>query len=249
LTNLLSKETDILIETQSKLKKTNEELEQFAYAASHDMREPLRMITNYMQMVQRKLHGKIDDKINQYLHFAADGGLRMQKIIDDILTYTKINRDESAHENIDISNLLIEVNKNLEVLIKQHRAKIEYGSLPILKGNKNQLLRLFQNLIENSIKFRKKENPNIKIIAQKNNNNWLFSIRDNGIGMNKEYLDSIFLVFKRINRKSEYPGSGIGLSQCKKIVESHDGNIWVESEPEKGSTFFFTIPLKNEISN
>ncbi|MDH5720229.1 MAG: ATP-binding protein [Spirochaetia bacterium] len=245
MTNLLSYESMLLVESQGKLKRINDELDEFTYAASHDMKEPLRMITNYTQLLQKKNQNKLDEKSVQYLNYALENSVRMQRIIDDMLDYARFNKQKEYFSTIDATQILNEVVQNLEVFIQENKAEIKFGSLPEVTANRSQLFRLFQNLIENAIKFRKQnENPVIHINAEKKEKEIIFSVKDNGIGIQNEYLDQIFKAFKRLHKKEDYSGSGIGLSQCKKIVELHNGRIWAESVQEEGSVFYFSIPVK-----
>ncbi len=224
------------------LARSNAELEQFAYVASHDLQEPLRMIASYLQLLQRKYQGKIDDKADKYIHFAVDGASRMQNLINDLLEFSRVTTRARDFESVDCDFVLNQVLSNLEVPIKENEVAISYDPLPEITADNVQLAQVFQNLISNAIKFRSEEAPRIHISVKKETDQWLFSVQDNGIGIDPKYSEKIFEVFKRLHRKEEYPGTGIGLSICKKIVERHRGHIWVESELGKGSTFRFTLP-------
>lgn len=222
------------------LTRSNTELEQFAYVASHDLQEPLRMITSYLQLLENRYKDKLDKDANEFIAFAVDGSARMKILILSLLEYSRVNRVK-PFEEIDVNLLLKDVLANLSNSIKESNAVIKIDDLPKIKGDHLLIGQLFQNLIENGIKFRKDKNPEIIISGKKENNEYLFSVKDNGIGIQKEYMNKIFVIFQRLNSKEKYPGTGIGLAICKKIVEKHGGKIWVESEMEKGSTFYFTI--------
>ncbi|MDH5720226.1 MAG: ATP-binding protein [Spirochaetia bacterium] len=243
MSELRSNEVRLLVEAQKNLKRVNDELDEFTYAASHDMQEPLRMITSYTQLIKKKNQNKLDEKSVQYLNYALENSVRMQRIIDDMLDYARYNKNKDILKTIDTTEVLNEIVENFKAPIKKNKAQIKYDSLPKITANREQLFRLFQNLIENALKFCKKdESPIIHINAEKKENEIIFSIKDNGIGIEQKYFDKIFMAFKRLHKKEEYPGSGVGLSQCKKIVEMHNGRIWVESIPKEGSTFYFSIP-------
>jgi light-regulated signal transduction histidine kinase (bacteriophytochrome) len=225
------------------LTRSNEELEQFAYVSSHDLQEPLRMISSYLQLLQRRYQGKIDDKADKYIYYAVDGAARMQNLINDLLEFSRVSTRAGEPEPTDSESILNQVLSNLDLFIKQNRAAISHDSLPEVMVDSTQLAQLFQNLIANGIKYHGEEKPKIHISAKKKANEWVFSVQDNGIGIDQQYSEKIFEVFKRLHKKEEYPGTGIGLAICKKIVERHGGRIWVESELGKGSTFYFTLPM------
>ncbi|MGB9939098.1 AAA family ATPase [Methanosarcina sp.] len=238
------KKTEIILKLKlGELARSNAELEQFAYVASHDLQEPLRMITSYLQLLQRKYQGELDDKADKYINFAVDGASRMQSLINDLLEFSRVTTKAREFEPVECELILDRVLSDLEISIKENKAIISYDPLPEVIADNTQLAQVFQNLISNAIKFRSKELPEIYISAEKKEDQWLFSVSDNGIGIDPKYSDRIFEVFKRLHKREEYPGTGIGLSICKKIVERHGGNIWVESEPGKGSTFYFTLPI------
>jgi PAS domain S-box-containing protein len=224
------------------LARSNAELEQFAYVASHDLQEPLRMISSYLQLLQRRYQGKIDDKADKYIYFAVDGAARMQNLINDLLEFSRVATRAKEPESTDCEFLLDKVLSNLDLYIKQNKATVSHGPLPEIMADNNQLAQLFQNLIINGIKFHSDEAPKVHISAEKKANKWVFSVQDNGIGIDPQYSEKIFEVFKRLHNKDEYPGTGIGLAICKRIIERHGGLIFVESELGKGSTFYFTLP-------
>jgi signal transduction histidine kinase len=219
----------------------NEELEKFAYVASHDMQEPLRTIISYIQLLQSKYKDKLDDEGNEFMDFVVEASLRMRNIIIDLLQYSRINRNESVLEPVDINKVLKEVLENMDNSIRDSNATIHAEDLPTIKANYSQMIQLFQNLISNAIKFKSDKAPEITISATTTKNDYLFSIQDNGIGIEQKYSDKIFQIFQRLHSIKQYPGTGIGLAICLKIIQRHEGRIWMESEPDKGTTFFFTI--------
>jgi len=227
---------------QEELGRSNRELEQFAYVASHDLQEPLRMIASYTQLLAERYRGQLDDNADRYIRYAVDGAVRMQALIDDLLRFSRIGNHGISLQNADCNEAVETACKNLEAAIRETGAEVQYDRLPVVVADGRLLVQLFQNLIGNSIKFRAKEPPRIRISAEKHNREWAFAIRDNGIGIASQHLQSIFGIFKRLHTHEEYPGSGIGLSICKKIVEQHGGRIWVESAPEQGATFKFVLP-------
>jgi light-regulated signal transduction histidine kinase (bacteriophytochrome) len=223
------------------LERKNRELEQFAYVASHDLQEPLRTTSTSAELFHKQYKGKLDDRADKYLGFIMQSTERMRVLIGDLLEYSRIGKKKELNE-VDCNLLLGEVLADLGTAIDETGAKIKTASLPVLNGYSTELKLLFQNLIINAIKFRKKGiAPEIEIRAEKSAENWKFSIRDNGIGMEQHHSEKIFIIFQRLHTRNEYPGSGIGLSHCKKIAELHKGKIWVESRPGLGSTFYFTI--------
>jgi PAS domain S-box-containing protein len=226
------------------LSRSNEELEQFAYVSSHDLQEPLRMISSYLQLLQRRYKGNIDEKADKYIYFAVDGAARMQVLINDLLEFSRVTTKAREPEPTDSKLVLDQVLSNLDLYIQQNKATVSYCSLPEVIADSTQLAQVFQNLIANGIKFHDGKAPQISISARKKESEWVFSVKDNGIGFDPQYSEKIFEVFKRLHKKEEYPGTGIGLSICKKIIERHGGRIWAESELGKGSTFYFTLPIK-----
>ena len=226
----------------NKLKISNRELEQFAYVASHDLQEPLRMVSSFTQLLERRYKDKLDDDANDYIGFVVEGAQRMKNLIDDLLAFSRLNTTVREFEVVLMDVALDDVLINLKAYIRDHNAQISHDRLPTIKGDPIQINQLLQNLIANAIKFHGDKPPQIQISAQEFGDKWLFSIRDNGIGIDPKHQDQIFSIFKRLHTREDYEGTGIGLSICKRIVERHGGNIWVESELGKGSTFFFTIP-------
>jgi signal transduction histidine kinase len=221
---------------------SNKELEQFAYVASHDLQEPLRMVASFTQLLERRYKDKLDQDANDFIHYAVDGANRMQKLINDLLDYSRITSRGKDFDKVDVSQVLGQAVSNLQQLIIENTALITNDDLPELKADESQILRVFQNLIENAIKFKKKsEMPKIHISCKKKNEFYEFAVRDNGIGMDMQFHDRVFTIFQRLHSKEEYPGTGIGLSICKRIVERHGGKIWFESKENEGTTFYFTL--------
>lgn len=229
------------------LKRSNAELEQFAYVASHDLQEPLRTITSYVQLLAKRYDNKLDQDANDFINYAVDGANRMQTLIYSLLDYSRINRIK-PFEVINVHEVISEVLKDMESTIQEKGAVIRHDELPLITGDKVLIGQLFHNLIANAIKFKGLKSPEITIRGHKRNGEYLFSVKDNGIGIQKEYREKIFVIFQRLHTKDKFPGTGIGLAICKKIVERHGGKIWVESEIDNGSTFYFTINanLKNQ---
>jgi two-component system, sensor histidine kinase and response regulator len=226
------------------LARSNRDLEQFAYVASHDLQEPLRMVATYTQLLAERYQGKLDADADKYIHYAVDGSLRMQKLVQDLLAFSRVGRKGLALETIDCNATLQASLKNLEAAIQESSAVIQYNQLPLVMADSSQLAQLFQNLIGNAIKFRSSRPPVIRVDAEAKRKEWVFSVADNGIGIAPEHAESVFVIFRRLHARAEYPGNGIGLSICKKIVEQHGGRIWVESQLDHGSTFRFTLPMK-----
>jgi len=243
LKELKLKELNEEIEKQNLLlSSSNSELEQFAYVTSHDLQEPLRMITGFLTLLETKYADQLDDKARQYIHFAVDGAVRMRQIILDLLEYSKINQDISEPQNIDIEKILEETIQLLAGTITEKNASVSWDNMPCIFGQRAPIQQLFNNLISNSLKYHSPGiPPEIKITVQNLRNKWQFCISDNGIGIDPAFSERIFELFNRLHTRKDYEGTGIGLALCKRIVEKHGGEIWVDSLPEKGSKFCFTI--------
>lgn len=235
-----------LRETLEKLERSNKDLEQFAYAVSHDLCEPLRSISGFIQLLARRYKGNLDEDADRFISRSMAAAARMQDMITNILEYSRLNSSNNEFTSIDCNEVLNHVIANLEGAINESKTKITHDHLPTVSANFLQLLRVFQNLIANAIKFHSGKRPEIHVGVKRKNNNYQFSISDNGIGIDPKHFELIFVIFQRLHNRQEYPGSGAGLAICKKIVERHGGTIWVESEVGRGSTFYFTIPIKNK---
>jgi signal transduction histidine kinase len=244
------------LKTMEKLKRTtmdlersNTELQQFAYVASHDLTEPLRMVVSYLELVSSRAEKKLGEEEREFIGYASDGARRMQHLIQDLLAYARVDTRGRPLEPTDCERVLASVLANLKLAIAESQATIEHDPLPIVEGDVVQLTQVFQNLIGNAIKFRGKKSPIIHVGARQQNGEWIFHVKDNGIGIDPKNFERIFVLFQRLHTRQEYPGTGMGLAICKKIIERHGGRIWVESKPGEGTTFYFTIPAKNEKPN
>jgi signal transduction histidine kinase len=231
-----------LAEKAAELKRSNQELEQFAYVASHDLQEPLRMITGYTQLLAKRYGDKLDQNANEYIDYAVEGAKRMQRLIHDLLDYSRVGTRGKEFATTDCGTVVAGTLRALQPAIEESAATVTHDPLPTVMGDESQLTQLFQNLIGNAIKYRGGKPPVVQVSCRQGDDHWLFSVRDNGIGIDPQYANRIFVIFQRLHARDEYPGTGIGLAVCKKIVERHGGKIWVESELGKGATFHFTIP-------
>jgi PAS domain S-box-containing protein len=227
--------------SMKELKRSNQELEQFAYIASHDLQEPLRMVSSFTQLLERQYKDKLDATASEYINYAVEGAKRMQLLINDLLSYSRVNTKGEKFEDVYLDKVLDDVLFNMEILIEENNATITKKSLPKICADYYQMVQVFQNLIGNAIKYRSEEKPQILISAQKEDDHWLFSVEDNGIGIESDYYEQVFKIFRRLHNHDEYEGTGIGLAITKRIIERHKGQIWVESEPGTGSNFHFTI--------
>ncbi|MBF0168939.1 MAG: DUF3365 domain-containing protein [Alphaproteobacteria bacterium] len=242
---LVQKRTQELTAANAALGRSNAELEQFAYAVSHDLQEPLRMVASYVQLLGRRYQGKLDADADAFIGFAADGAKRMQRMITDLLDYSRVQSKSDPFQPVALSEALDLALGNLDLIIQETEAKLSLpvGGMPTILGDKSQLGRLFQNLIGNAIKYRDTGRPpEITIAVTWKKPFWALSIQDNGIGIEPQHFERIFRVFQRLHGRDKYEGSGIGLAICKKIVERHGGRIWVESQPGQGACFCFTLP-------
>lgn len=226
------------------LKRSNEQLEQFAYVASHDLQEPLRMITSYLQLLERRYKNQLDQDANEFIAYAVDGATRMKALINDLLAYSRVKTGEQNFKRFDMKSAMDQAVNNLQITINDDNAQITIENLPSINGDEAQFVQLFQNLLSNAIKFHGDAPPQITVKGERAGNEWKVCVRDNGIGMEPQYLERIFVIFQRLHSKEQYPGTGIGLAICKKVVEHHGGRIWAESSPGLGTTFWFTIPIR-----
>lgn len=226
------------------LRRSNRDLQQFAYVASHDLQEPLRMVASFVQLLERRVKDQIPEEAREWINFAVDGVKRMQGLINDLLQYSRVGTRGKEFEQVDLNAVLEYVTTNLQAAIEEHKAQVTHDELPTVLGDKVQLGQLFQNLVGNAIKFHGEKPPEVHVSAEQRDGKWLFAVRDNGIGIDPEYADRIFVIFQRLHTREEYAGTGIGLAICKKIVERHGGEIRVESDPGKGATFRFTLDAK-----
>lgn len=224
------------------VKRANTELERFAYICSHDLQEPLRTINSFCQLLEKQLKGKLDERSQHYIQFIMEGSTRARDLIADVLTYSRVDIELEKQQKVDLEGVLEAIKSNLDVRLKEVGATITHDTLPVITANKTQMIQLLQNLIQNAIKFCSDKLPEVHVGVRKDETYWEFYVKDNGIGIQEAYQQKIFEIFQRLHKRSEYPGTGIGLAICKKIVERHGGEIWVESELGKGSTFYFTLP-------
>jgi len=212
------------------------------------LREPLRMVTSYTKLLARRYKGKLDRDADEFIKFAVDGAVRMEHLIEDLLLYSRVGMRDLFVKPVQCEVVLTRALDNLQRALQESGALVTHDPLPTVKGDDTQLVQVFQNLIGNGIKFRGKMTPCVHLSAKEKTEDWEFAIQDNGIGIDPQYADRIFVIFQRLHSHAEYPGSGIGLAICKKVIENHDGRIWFESQPGKGTTFYFTIP-KTDLSD
>jgi PAS domain S-box-containing protein len=222
--------------------RSNRELEQFAYVAAHDLQEPLRMVSSYVQLLARRYKGKLDAEAEEFIGFADDGAKRMSALINDLLTFSRVGQGDAPEQLVDCEKVLAQVLLSLRQKKETARARVTHDPLPQVRANELQITQVFQNLIDNAIKFRSKEDPQVHISARAEGDKWIFSVADNGIGIDAQYKDRIFVIFQRLNAREDYAGTGIGLAVCKKIVEKREGNIWVEPNRGHGTVVYFSWP-------
>jgi light-regulated signal transduction histidine kinase (bacteriophytochrome) len=238
----LERQRSIQLElADAELRRSNEELRRFASVVSHDLQEPLRMVTSYMQLLKRDLGENLTDRQSEFLEFAIDGGRRMSALIQDLLAYSRVTSAEPRREDVDCNEVVDEVKANLRASIEESGATIISGPLPRLTADKSQIRQLCQNLLSNAIKYRGQRPPVVEVNAERSGNHWLFSVADNGVGIDNEQREQIFAMFSRLHDRT-IPGTGIGLAICQRVVERFGGKIWVESQKGQGSTFYFTLP-------
>jgi PAS domain S-box-containing protein len=238
----LKESEEHLGKTMAELKRSNDDLELFAYVASHDLQEPLRMVASYTQLLARRYKGRLDSDADEFIAYAVDGCNRMQELIQDLLSYSRVGASTDAMRQTSCEDALARAVKNLQATIEASKAIVEHDSLPVIDTDGTRLAQVFQNLIGNAIKYRGAELPQIHISAREAGREWIFSVRDNGMGIESQYFDRIFVIFQRLHGQKEYQGTGIGLAMCKKILDRLGGRIWVESQVSKGSTFYFALP-------
>lgn len=232
----------ILAKSAVDLKRSNDELKQFAYVASHDLQEPLRMVGSYLQLIERRYNDSLDSDGREFIAYAVDGANRMKSLLNDLLTYSRVETREQDFTQVNFQKTFHDACKLLEMTISDTGAVITCDLLPKVKGDEDLLRQLFQNLLSNCLKYRGEQPPKIHIGLKRKDKEWLFSVQDNGIGIEEQYLDRIFVIFQKLHPRGQYPGTGIGLAICKKVVERHGGRIWAESKVGHGSTFYFTLP-------
>ncbi len=231
-----------IIERTEDLARSNAELQQFAYISSHDLQEPLRMVVSYLTLLDKRFDHQLDPQAREYINNAVEGGSIMRQLIDDLLEYSRLDVAGKEFVPVKMNEVLEYTIRVLKIPIEENNAQIVVGPLPVVNADEMQMILLMQNLVGNAIKFHGSERPVVQITAEPGPRDWVFTVKDNGIGLNTEYSDKIFQMFQRLHTKDRYPGTGIGLAIAKKIVERHGGRIWVESEEGKGATFHFTIP-------
>ncbi len=228
------------------LNRSNAELEQFAYVASHDLQEPLRKVASFCQALQRRYEGQLDERADQYIEFAVDGAKRMQVLINDLLAFSRVGRSGHELELVDLDDALEQAKSSVSRLLEQNGARVDAPALPTVHGERALLISLFQNLISNAVKFRSDEPPVVRIACERQGEMWQFSCTDNGIGVDAEYAERIFVIFQRLHTKEAYPGTGIGLAMCRKIVEYHGGRMWLDPQRHPGARFLFTLPVAED---
>ncbi|MBC8171760.1 MAG: PAS domain S-box protein [Anaerolineae bacterium] len=232
----------VLARSAIELKRSNEELKQFAYVASHDLQEPLRMVASYLQLIEKRYSAMLDDEGREFIGYAVDGATRMKALINDLLAFSRVETSEQELKEVNAQEIFTAACQRLETTIQETEAVITCDELPTIKGDEALLVQLLQNLLDNSLKYHSDQPPKIHVGLKREDKTWLFAVQDNGIGIDEQYLERIFIIFQRLHQRSKYPGTGMGLAICKKVVERHGGRIWAESKVGQGATFYFTIP-------
>ncbi len=239
--------TEKLEKTQDELLRANQELEQFTYAASHDLQEPLRMVSSYLQLINKRYHGGFDEDGAKFMAFAVEGAERMQSLINDLLTLSRVSSTGREFKKVDLTEVVQRACFNLKLSIDETNTQIDVDDLPTIPADSTQMVQLLQNLISNAIKYRSTETtPHIKISCEQDDTKIIISVADNGIGIDEQYHERVFAIFQRLHTREEYPGTGVGLAICSKIIDRHNGKIWVESNTDGGSTFKFSLPAKRK---
>jgi light-regulated signal transduction histidine kinase (bacteriophytochrome) len=224
------------------LERSNRELQEFADVASHDLQEPLQMVSNHLQLLSRRYRGRLDQDADEFIDFALEGANRLKSLITDILAYSRVGKRDRRLAPVEMASIFARMMETYGPIVEDCRGSLTHDDLPAIQGDEEQMIQLLQNLIDNSIKFRSKEPPRIHVGARQLSERLLFFVRDNGIGIDPQYTGRVFAIFQRLHSRDDYPGTGIGLAICRKIIERHGGHIWVDSEPGKGATFYFTLP-------
>lgn len=243
VTDRRQQELDLEKRTEE-LARSNRELEQFAYIASHDLQEPLRIVSGYCQLLQRRYVGKLDADADKFINYAVDGALRLQELINDLLAYSRVSTKAKPFNKVNLTDICAQAIANLQIAIAERGAELSVEPLPEVQGDSWQLLQLMQNLIGNAVKFCSHATPKVWVGSRQDGNEWVVWVKDNGIGIDAKYFEKIFTIFQRLHSREKYDGTGIGLAICKKVVHRHGGRIWVESQAGNGATFFFALPLK-----
>jgi len=231
------------------LERSNAELEQFAYIASHDLSEPLRMVTSYLQLLQRRYDGRLDEDADEFIRYAVDGAKRMQSLITDLLAFSRVGRGDAEMTDVALRDIVDTALANLTNRVERTGARIDVGELPVVQGEPVLLTAVFQNLIGNALKFHGEEPPVVRVDAVRADGTWTITCRDEGIGIDPEYAERIFAIFQRLHPKETYEGTGIGLALCRKIIEHHGGRIWLDTQAQRGATFHFTLPAQPEMTS
>jgi signal transduction histidine kinase len=240
----LQKANRVLERQAAELRRSNEELQQFAYVASHDLQEPLRMVTNYVQLLVKRYQGKFDAEADEFMGYTVEGAARMQELIKALLDYSQVQTQGQSFALTNCEEVLENVLFLLHLEIESAHGVVTHDPLPVVFADAAQLRQVFQNLLSNSLKFHGLQPPQVHVSAKKVGQEWVFTVKDAGIGMDPRFAERVFVIFQRLHTRSEFPGTGIGLAICKKIIERHGGRIWVESDPKQGSTFYFTLPVQ-----